>query len=224
VKVSILRQTGATLAHPWLRPLTEGWAILVPFAAVAIGLGRTRRRRALLPLIATALVAAGMRDPDRVSTAEPDVALSPADGRVVHISRVWDEFWQLELLEIVIYLSLLNVHVQRLPLAATIVGKTWRRGAYHSAKSSRAIAENHQLSTYLQTPHGPCVVKQRAGLVARRIVNWLPIDAEAGQGQRLGMIKFGSQTVVRLTTAFEPLVQVGSVVRAGVTPVAHRIR
>jgi phosphatidylserine decarboxylase len=118
----------------------------------------------------------------------------------------------------------LNVHVQRLPLAGTIIDKVWRLGAHHAATSPRTQRENHELSTHLQTRHGPCVVAQRAGLVARRIVNWVDIDSEVDQGQRLGMIKFGSQTALRLTTAFEPLVDVGHRVAAGVTPVAvlHR--
>ncbi|MFI5268688.1 MAG: phosphatidylserine decarboxylase, partial [Chloroflexota bacterium] len=68
---------------------------------------------------------------------------------------------------------------------------------------------------------GPCVVTQRAGLVARRIVSWLGVDAVADQGQRLGMIKFGSQTGVRVSPAFEPLVSAGNVVRAGLTPIAR---
>jgi len=183
-------------------------------------LGRSHPRRALLPLLGACLTAAGLRDPSRNTTYQPDVAVSPADGRVIQIGYVWDEFWQRELLEITIYLSLLNVHVQRLPLAGTIIDKVWRLGAHHAAPSPRTQRENHQLSTHLQTRHGPCVVAQRAGLVARRIVNWVDIDSEVDQGQRLGMIKFGSQTALRLTTAFEPLVAVGHSVTAGVTPVA----
>lgn len=136
------------------------------------------------------------------------------------MQNVWDAFWEQELLEIVTYLSLLNVHIQRTPLDGVVVAKQWRRGAFHSAAGSRAEHENHQLSTYIRTAHGPCVVKQRAGLVARRIVSWVEPEDEVHCGDRLGMIKFGSQTTVCVPTTFKPLVQAGSLVKAGVTPVA----
>lgn len=134
--------------------------------------------------------------------------------------KVWDTFWQQELLEIVTYLSLLNVHVQRSPLDGVVVAQQWRRGTFHSAASPRAERENYELSTYIRTAYGPCVVKQRAGLVARRIVSWVKLDDELCRGDRLGMIKFGSQTAVCMPTTFQPLVQAGSLVKAGLTPVA----
>jgi phosphatidylserine decarboxylase len=137
------------------------------------------------------------------------------------VHSVWDTFWEQELLEIVTYLSLVNVHVQRAPLDGVVVAKRWRPGAFHSAAGSRAETENHELATYIRTPHGPCVVKQRAGLVARRIVSWVADGDDVQAGDRIGMIKFGSQTTVCLPATFEPLVQAGSLVKAGLTPVAR---
>ena len=161
------------------------------------------------------------RDPERAVVRRPNVALAPADGRVIHVDRVWDAYWQAELVEVGIFLALWDVHVQRSPLDGEIVARHRRAGAYRPAMGRAATHGNNQLATYLRTAAGPCVVTQISGLIARRIVTWVPARSRVDQGERLGMIRFGSQVTLRLPTTATVLVDVGDHVRAGLTPIAN---
>ncbi|MDP9363574.1 MAG: phosphatidylserine decarboxylase [Chloroflexota bacterium] len=161
------------------------------------------------------------RDPERAVVRRPNVALAPADGRVIHVDRVWDAYWQSEFVEVGIFLALWDVHVQRSPLDGEVVARHRRAGAYRPAMGRAATHGNNQLATYLRTAAGPCVVTQISGLIARRIVTWVPVRSRVAQGERLGMIRFGSQVTLRLPTTATVLVDVGDHVRAGLTPVAE---
>ncbi len=174
-----------------------------------------------LVLLVAGATALTFRDPERAIDRRPNVALAPADGRVMHVGRVWDAYWQTELIEIVVFLALWDVHVQRSPLDGEVVALHRRAGGYRAAMSRAATHGNNQLATYLRTAAGPCVVTQISGLIARRIVSWAALGTRLVQGERLGMILFGSQTTVRLPTTATLLVHVGDRVRAGVTPVAR---
>ena len=197
------------------RPLLIALSVLGPTAVLVFPL------TAPLVLLAVAAVALSFRDPERAVPRRPWIALAPADGRVVHIDRVWDTYWQTELVEIGIFLALWDVHVQRSPLDGEVVAQHRRAGGYRPAMSRVATHGNNQLATYLRTSAGPCVVTQISGLVARRIVSWTQPGTWVVQGERLGMIKFGSQVTVRLPTTAATLVDVGDRVRAGLTPVAE---
>ena len=174
-----------------------------------------------LVLLAVGATALTFRDPERAIDRRPDVALAPADGRVLHVGRVWDAYWQTELIEIAIFLALWDVHVQRSPLDGELVALHRRAGGYRPAMSRAATHGNNQLASYLRSAAGPCVVTQISGLIARRIVSWAAPGTRLSQGDRLGMILFGSQTTLRLPTTTTLLVRVGDRVRAGVTPVAR---
>ena len=206
----------------WLRrPVAEGWAIIGPLLAAAVGLWRWP------PLSAAAatgalLVGAALRDPER-TPPKTDHALAPADGRVMAVEWVWDEHLKAEVLEIAIFLALWNVHVQRAPLAGRVVATRSYEGSYRPALWPGAAA-NYREATYLETEWGPCAVTQIAGLLARRIVRWVGKGETLRQGQRLGMIKFGSRVTLRLPGGSEPLVSVGDEVRAAETAVARRAR
>lgn len=202
------------------RPWREGWAILTPLLLGALATRRRPRASALL-LAATGIVAAALRDPDRVALSGDD-ALAPADGQVVAIGPVVDDYLGIEMLEISIFLALWDVHVQRAPLNGRLVHVRTDPGAFRPAFISSA-AENYRQSLYLETDWGPCVVVQMAGLVARRIVRWVEPGDALRAGDRIGMIKFGSRVSVRLPRESRPLVAVGDAVRAGLTPVARRV-
>ncbi|MFN8638752.1 MAG: phosphatidylserine decarboxylase [Dehalococcoidia bacterium] len=163
-------------------------------------------------------MAFAFRDPEREVIPLQDVALAPADGRVLHIATVYDDFWETELLEVGIFLALWNVHVQRAPLDGRVVAQRRQAGGYAPAMTAEATHGNNQLATYLRTPVGPCTVTQISGILARRIVVWAGEGDELAQGERLGMIKFGSQVTLRVPTSAELLVEVGQQVRAGLTP------
>jgi phosphatidylserine decarboxylase len=208
------------LSNPRWRPITEGWPVLVPLIGVGLAAVRLFPPAAPLALLATAGTALAFRDPERVIGRQPNVALAPADGRVIHVGRVWDAYWQAELVEIAIFLALWDVHVQRNPLDGEVVAQHRRTGGYRPAMSRAATHGNNQLATYVRTAVGPCVVTQISGLLARRIVNWAPPGTSLTQGGRLGMIRFGSQVTLRLPATASVLVVAGDRVRAGLTPVA----
>lgn len=212
------------LSSPAWRPLAEGWPLLLPLTAGGLLAARRSRRFGVLPLLAAGAVALTLRDPERAIIPHPEDALAPADGTLIHIDRVVDEYFRTPMLEFGIFLALWDVHIQRSPLAGEIVAQHRCRGAYGPAMTRRATHTNHQLATYLDTPAGPCVVTQISGLVARRIVCWAAPGDRLGQGQRLGLIKLGSQVTLRLPITATPLVRVGQHVAGGITPVARRGR
>jgi phosphatidylserine decarboxylase len=172
-------------------------------------------------LLAIGGVAFAFRDPERAIERRPDIALAPADGDVIRIARVFDEYWQTELIEVGIFLALWDVHVQRFPLDGEIEAQRRRAGGYWPAMMDRAVHRNNQLATYLRTAAGPCTVTQISGILARRIVTWERPGSHITQGQRLGMIKFGSQVTLRLPLASTVLVQIGEHVSAGLTALAR---
>lgn len=203
------------------RLVTEGRLILVALVAIGLAAARVFPPLAPLALLAAGATALTFRDPERAVTQRPDLALAPADGRIMHVARVWDAYWQAELIEIAIFLAIWDVHVQRSPLDGEVVAQRRQTGRYRPAMSRAATHGNNQLATYVRTAAGPCVVTQISGLIARRIVSWAAPGTRLAQGERLGMIKFGSQTTLRLPPTAIVLVAVGDRVRAGLTPVAR---
>jgi len=212
------------VSNPGWRALREGRPVLLLLVAVGLVAVRTFPPAAPLAILVAAATALAFRDPERAVTPMPEVALAPADGRVIHIQHVWDPYWKAELIEIGIFLAIWDVHIQRTPLDGEVVGQHQRTGGFRPAMSQLATHGNNQLATYLRTPAGPCVVTQISGLIARRIVTWAPPGSRLTQGQRLGMIKFGSQVTLRLPLTMGVLVGVGDRVRAGMTPVAELAR
>lgn len=162
-----------------------------------------------------------LRDPERSVPLTTGTALAPADGRVVHVGPVWDSYWGQEMLEIAVFLAVWDVHIQRVPLDGEVVAQQRKKGGYRPAMSRAAAHGNNQLATYLRTPAGPCTITQISGLVARRLVAHVGPGDRVRQGERLGLIRLGSQTTVRLPLAASALVRPGDRVLAGITPVAR---
>jgi phosphatidylserine decarboxylase len=214
------RQLGAALAHPRWRPLTEGAPLILPLVTAGLALSRFSRLGSAIAFGGAGSVALAFRDPERHIPELPQVALAPADGRVIRIGSVWDEYWGQEMTEVAIFLSLWDVHVQRVPLAGRITAQIRYAGGYRPAMTSAAAYGNNRVATYMETASGPCTVMQISGLVARRIVTWADAGDELEQGERLGMIKFGSQVTLRLPSTAHILVERGTPVRAGLTSVA----
>lgn len=214
------RSAAPLLTNPRWRPLTEGLPVLLPLTIA--GLAVARAYPMTLPASAMAIggVAFAFRDPERTIERQPDTAYAPADGRVMRVQHVYDDYWQTEMIEVGVFLALWDVHVQRFPLDGRIEAQRRRAGGYWPAMWDMAVHRNNQLATYLSTPAGPCTVTQISGVLARRIVTWERAGAEVAQGQRLGMIKFGSQVTLRLPAASNVLVDVGEHVTAGRTAMA----
>ncbi len=153
------------------------------------------------------------RDPERAIPPDPSQIVSPADGKVVEI--VQEELAGRAVRRISIFMSPLDVHVNRSPIAGTLESVEYRAGRFHVASQARASIENEQNVFTVRGEPGPVVVKQIAGLLARRIVFWKRPGDIVQRGERVGLIKFGSRVDVALDPRIELRVQVGDRVKAG---------
>jgi phosphatidylserine decarboxylase len=162
------------------------------------------------------------RDPQRPIPPDPDALLSPADGTVTHVEEVKDpDFPARRAFRVSIFLSVFDVHVNRLPRAGTVAGLRYFPGAYLDARAVDCPVRNEQFWIDLSDARSGALVrvKQIAGAIARRIVCWLRPGEQVRAGERLGMIKFGSRTdvLVPYESIREVLVAVGDKVRGGET-------
>src|SRR6266498_1305293 len=197
-------------------------------AGIALGLAaltkaaRPRSRLWLLPALAAAPVAAFFRDPDREVPGDPTTAVAASDGRVLSVERVRDErFGDGELLRIAVFLSVLDVHINRAPVAGKVVDHFVDEGGYAAAMNP-AAEHNVAAYTVLDTAYGTVVVAQRTGLLARRIVQRAPVGSLLAKGERFGLIRFGSRTDVYLPAERAvPMVAPGDRVVGGVTAIAR---
>jgi phosphatidylserine decarboxylase len=181
-----------------------------------------------VPAILLALVVWFFRDPPRRIPEEPGLLVSPADGKVVEITRLErDEFIGGPAVRVGIFLSILNVHLNRAPEAARVIALRYHPGEFVSALDPRSAECNENMWIGLEEeapPYRRMVVRQIAGAVARRIVCPLrPGDALA-RGQKIGMIKLGSRTelIVPEEPELRMEVKLGDRVRAGASVVARR--
>ncbi|MEO3744267.1 phosphatidylserine decarboxylase [Plantactinospora sp. B5E13] len=200
----------------------------VAAAGIALGLAaltrvaRPKSRLWLLPALAAAPVAAFFRDPERDIPEDPSAIVAAADGQVLSVERLRDErFGDGEFLRVAVFLSVLDVHVNRAPVAGRVVDYFVADGGFAAAMKPDA---EHNVAAYtvLETGHGTVVVAQRTGLIARRIVQRAPIGSLLARGERFGLIRFGSRTDVYLPAdAAEPLVGPGDRVVGGSSVIAH---
>jgi phosphatidylserine decarboxylase len=159
------------------------------------------------------------RDPERVPPNDQSLLLSPADGRVVAIQDVDDPHIGAAT-RISIFLSLFDVHVNRSPFNAQVLSTKHYDGQFHHAASADASEVNERNEILLQAGERQIVVKQIAGLVARRIVCWKKPGDTLERGERFGLIKFGSRVDVILPRGTQILVHMDDVVRGGKTAFA----
>ncbi len=179
-----------------------------------------------LPLILTLtpwlFVLSFFRDPERAIPSDPDALVSPADGTVTHVGETSDpDFPGGRAFTISIFLSVFNVHVNRLPRTGRVASLRYYPGEFLDARAADCSVRNEQFwidLTDAQTG-GLIRVKQIAGAIARRIVCWLKPDEDVQVGERLGMIKFGSRTEISVPMELvqEALVRVGDTVHGGST-------
>jgi phosphatidylserine decarboxylase len=153
------------------------------------------------------------RDPERKIPDDPRAIVSPADGKVVQI--VAEQWEGAAVKRISIFMSPLNVHVNRAPIAGTVKRVVYRPGSFQIASKATASVENEQNVFTLEGDLGRVIVKQIAGAVARRIVFWKRPGDTLSRGERVGMIKFGSRVDVMVEVNAEWVVKVGDSVHAG---------
>ena len=199
----------------------DGYWYGLPLVLIAGGLmGFWLRERSLFLLIVTIffailslLVLNFFRDPERLVPEEVDAIISPADGLIVQLAE--EDFEGRPVRRLSIFMSPLDVHVNRAPIAGSIKAIDYKQGSFRVASQDRASLENEQNVFTVEGQQGVIVVKQIAGLLARRIVFWKRLGDSLARGERVGMIKFGSRVDVLVAPTVQWRVKVGDRVRAG---------
>jgi len=196
--------------------LKEGYWYGLPLAIATAGsLVLGLEAAAVIFLILAILVFNFFRDPHRAVPGDPGAIVSPADGRIVQIAE--EKVGDRPTRRLSIFMSPLDVHVNRSPAAGVLREVVYRKGRFRLATDERASAANEQNVFTLESAAGPIVVKQIAGLIARRIVFWKRVGDRLERGERVGLIKFGSRVDVLLDPAIELCVKIGDRVLGGTT-------
>jgi phosphatidylserine decarboxylase len=205
--------------HRWAFPVAAAGYPLIfgaAFATLILALlGLTAL--ALIGLAVTFCIAGFFRDPDRSIPNRPGQVVSPADGKVIAADTVnGDPFFNEEVRRISIFMSLFNVHVNRVPAEGKIYRISYRPGHFVAADRGDASMRNEHNAIFLETRYGKrlCFV-QVAGLIARRIICRLQPEEMVRRGQRFGMICFGSRLDVYLPKDISLAVSIGDKVKAG---------
>ncbi len=162
------------------------------------------------------------RDPERTGPRGEDVVIAPADGRVIQVTDV-DEpaFLHGRATRISIFMNVFNVHVNRYPVTGTVRYVHYNPGKFLNAAVDKASLENEQMSVGIEHPRGRILVRQIAGLIARRIVTYSREGDSVEQAERMGLIRFGSRVDVFLPAGSEVSVRVGELTVAGQTAIAR---
>jgi phosphatidylserine decarboxylase len=204
----------------------EGLTLILLAVVIALGAfaAALNRRSWGLWLLAFALllvalwVAYFFRDPERTGERGAHLVVSPADGKIVQIVDV-DEptFLHGRATRVSIFMNVFNVHVNRYPVSGTVEYVHYQAGKFLNAAHDAASLENEQMSVGIESGGARVLVRQIAGLIARRIVNYAKIGEPAEQGARMGLIRFGSRVDVFVPTGSAVRVHVGDAAVAGVT-------
>ncbi len=162
------------------------------------------------------------RNPKRNIIKDPGIILSPADGKIVSIEKVNElEFFNDNRLKISIFLSPLNIHVNRYPVSGRILYSKYHKGKYLFAWHPKSSEKNERSTVVIENKKfGEVMYRQIAGAVARRIVNYAEVNSNVEQGDDSGFIKFGSRVDLFLSKDSELKVKVGDKVKGGITIIA----
>ena len=162
------------------------------------------------------------RHPDRPGPRGDRLLIAPADGKVVSIADV-DEplFIDGPARRVSVFMNVFSVHVNRYPANGTVAFRQYDPGTFVNATLDKASEKNERMSLGIETPRGRVLVRQIAGLVARRIVTDGVVGDQAHQGERMGLIRFGSRVDTFVPRTTRVLVSIGEHTRAGVTPIVE---
>ncbi|WP_288189959.1 phosphatidylserine decarboxylase family protein [Veillonella magna] len=177
---------------------------------------------AIIPFILACFFTFFFRSPKRQIPEDPNVLVSPADGKVMDVSEVYeDTFLGTECKKVTIFLSVFDVHVNRAPMAGRITFRQYTCGGFLPAYKSSVGYENERHSIGIDNGRISILVTQIAGLLARRIVSWTDLDSNLEKGQLYGMIKFGSCTELFVPKNVTICVKKGDHVKGGETIVGR---
>ncbi|MDQ3081349.1 MAG: phosphatidylserine decarboxylase family protein [Gemmatimonadota bacterium] len=201
-------------------------AIAAAIAATVFALALSRRSWALwlLAVVFTVIalwVAWFFRDPERSGERGPTVVVSPADGKLILITEV-DEpnFVKGRALRLSIFMNVFNVHVNRYPVDGVVRYVHYNKGKFLNAAAEKSSLENEQSSVGIESGPHRILMRQIAGLIARRIVTYSKAGDVAEQGERMGIIRFGSRVDVFIPTDSRVRATLGEAMTAGVTVLA----
>jgi phosphatidylserine decarboxylase len=162
------------------------------------------------------------RIPNRALTIDDRAVIAPADGKVVVIEETFDEeYFKGKCLQVSIFMSPANVHVNRNPISAEVVYSQYHTGKYLVAWHPKSSTENERHSVVLKQGNTEILVKQIAGALAKRIVNYLQPGQQVKQGMEMGFIKFGSRVDMLLPIGTKINVDLNQAVQGGVTVIAR---
>lgn len=197
---------------------------LLASAAIALSVRRpslVTRLLAAAAVVVWLLILYFFRDPERQTPDEPGLVMSAGDGEVVEVA---DEFEDIHLqsraTRISVFLSIFDVHVQRIPISGRVSAVQHQPGKFLQAFRPEASTENEHISMLIESEYGPVLVKQIAGIMARRCVNNTQTGQMVHVGHRFGMIKFGSRVDLFVPPEAQLLVEVGDKVAGGLSPIA----
>ena len=206
-----------------MRVAPEGW----PFIAIAwVVLAVLAWNQLWIPaglwLPIAVWVVAFFRDPVREGPRGDEIALAPADGKVVSVIPIHEPtFIGGPATRISIFMNVFSVHVNRYPSRGRVAYRAYTRGKFGHAMPEKASTDNEQSSVGLDAPKGRLLIRQIAGSVARRIVTDHSEGAEVAQAERMGLIRFGSRVDVFVPAGTEVLVKEGDVTRTAQTVIAR---
>ena len=198
----------------------EGLPVIGIFAAITAALWIAGWYKAAVIMTALTVFALSFfRNPERHSPAGEDLVVSPADGTVIYVGEV-DEPRILKgrAMKVSIFMSVFNVHVNRMPESGKITEIHYNKGKFISANKDKASLENEQNALVIETDKGRKIMfVQIAGLVARRIVCWVKPGDRLRRGERFGLIMFGSRLDIYLPLGSEVKLKPGDKTKAGET-------
>ena len=159
------------------------------------------------------------RDPERVVPLGDDILVSPADGLITNISEYKDV--KKSYTKVSIFLSVFNVHIQRLPVSGQITKIDYIEGKFINATLDKASEDNERLRLTLKSGSNVIYITQIAGLIARRIICYLKTNERVNQGDRYGIIKFGSRVDIEFPNSYNLMVSIGQQCIGGETIIAR---
>jgi len=189
----------------------EGWPFIIPLAIItgllfAFGWKNT----AAVSLVLTLFVLFFFRDPERSVPQGAGVVVSPADGRVIVVKDIFEPtYLKQDVKQISIFLSVFNVHVNRSPISGTVEIVKYNPGKFHVASVDKASLDNEQTAMVISDGKHKVLVKQIAGLIARRILCYAKPGDAIRSGERYGLIRFGSRVDIFLPKDTDLKVKVG---------------
>ncbi len=190
---------------------SEGWPFIVPLAlitVVCVLLGW--KYPAWILLVLTLFVLFFFRDPERTIPEGRGIVVSPADGKIIVIKDVYEpDYLKQDVKQVSIFLSVFNVHVNRVPYGGIVETVKYNPGKFHVASVDKASLDNEQTGMVISDGKNRVLVKQIAGLIARRIVCYARPGDTVRTGERYGLIRFGSRVDIFLPRDAELKVKVG---------------